>query len=59
MAERVVEQAQSQRQFPERQPQLELERNEEEQQFRVKVVPVYYGWFAVTPSNRKTEALTH
>jgi transposase-like protein len=53
MAAITLETSQSQRQAAEKQPQSEIERNKDEQQFRVKVGTVYYGWFADTPTNRK------
>jgi transposase-like protein len=53
MAAITLERSQSQRQSPDKQPRLEIERNKEEQQFRVKVDTRYYGWFADTASNRK------
>ena len=53
MAEITLETSQSQRQAGEKQPRLEIERNKEEKQFRVKVGTTYYGWFADTPTNRK------
>ncbi len=53
MAEINLETSQSQRQTGEKQPILEIERNKEEKQFRVKVGRVYYGWFADTTANRK------
>ena len=53
MAEISLETSQSQRQAAEKQPRLEIERNKEEKQFRVKVGTVYYGWFEDTATNRK------
>ncbi len=53
MAEITLERSQSQRQAPARESRLEVEWNEKEHQFRVKIDTTYYGWFADTASNRK------
>jgi transposase-like protein len=53
MGQAALESSQSQSQALEKEPRLEIECNKEEQQFRVQVGKLYYGWFVDTPSNRK------
>lgn len=53
MAAIILERSQSQCQAAERPPRLEIEWNQEEKRFRVKVGEMYSGWFADIPSNRK------